>query len=83
MFARVNRSFRDLKEGVDRKEGEVFELTPERFADINRKLNAYVSECDAPDADASEACRELGRKLAKPRAKRRAPANKAKGTTAK
>lgn len=70
MFARVNRSFRDLKEGVDRKEGEVFELTPERFADINRKLNAYVSECDAPEA-------------AKPRAKRRAPANKAKAAANK
>lgn len=65
MFARVNRSFHDLKEGVDRKEGEVFELTPERFADINRKLNAYIAECEAPEA-------------AKPRAKRRAPANKAK-----
>lgn len=67
MFARVNRSFRDLQEGVDRKEGEVFELTPERFAEINRKLNAYVTECDAPEA-------------AKPRAKRRTPANKAKAT---
>lgn len=67
MYARVNRSFRDLKEGVDRKEGEVFELTPERFAEINRKLNAYVAECDAPEA-------------VKPRAKRRTPANKAKAT---
>lgn len=67
MYARVNRSFRDLKDGVDRKEGEVFELTPERFAEINRKLNAYVTECDAPEA-------------AKPRAKRRTPANKAKAT---
>ena len=57
MYARVNRSFRDL-----------FELTPERFADINRKLNAYVTECDAPEAKAA----------AKPRAKRRTPANKAK-----
>lgn len=66
MYARVNRSFRDLQEGVDRKEGEVFELTPERFAEINRKLNAYVSECDAPKAEA------------KPRAKRRTAANKAK-----
>lgn len=73
MYARVNRSFRDLVEGVDRKEGEVFELTPERFADINRKLNAYIAECDAPEADTAP----------KPRAKRRAPANKAKGTTTK
>lgn len=68
MYARVNRSFRDLKEGLDRKEGEVFELTPERFADISRKLNAYITECDAPEADAA----------AKPRAKRRTPTNKAK-----
>lgn len=66
MYARVNRSFRDLKEGVDRSEGEVFELTPERFAEINRKLNAYVSECGAPEP------------APKPRAKRRATANKAK-----
>lgn len=73
MYARVNRSFRDLKEGVERKEGDVFELTPERFADINRKLNAYITECDAPKAKAA----------AKPRAKRRTPANKAKGTTTK
>ena len=62
MYAKVNRSFRDLKEGVDRKEGDVFELTAERFADINRKLNAYVTECDAP----------------KPKTKRRTTANKAK-----
>lgn len=68
MFARVNRSFRDLKEGVDRKEGEVFELAPERFAEINRKLNAYVTECDAP------------KPAPKPRAKRRAAANKARAT---
>lgn len=68
MRARVNRSFRDLAAGVDRKEGEVFELTPERFADINRKLNAYVTECDAPEA----------KPAAKPRAKRRTAANKAK-----
>lgn len=73
MYAKVNRSFRDLKEGVDRKEGEVFELTPERFAEINRKLNAYVAECDAPEAKAAT----------KPHAKRRAPANKAKGTNTK
>lgn len=73
MYARVNRSFRDLKEGVERKEGEVFELTPERFADINRKLNAYVTECDAPEAKAAP----------RPRAKRRTPANKTKGTTTK
>ncbi len=73
MFARVNRSFRDLKEAVDRKEGEVFELTPERFADINRKLNAYITECDAPEAKAAP----------KPRAKRRAPANKAKAAANK
>ena len=73
MFAKVNRSFRDLIEGVERKEGEVFELTPERFADINRKLNAYIAECDAPEAKAAP----------KPRAKRRTPADKAKGTTTK
>lgn len=66
MYAKVNRSFRDLVEGVERKEGEVFELTPERFADINRKLNAYVAECDAPEAEA------------KPKPKRRTAANKAK-----
>lgn len=70
MFARVNRSFRDLKEGVDRKEGEVFELTSERFAEINRKLNSYIAECDAPE--------DGGKPAAKPRAKRRTPANKAK-----
>ena len=70
MFAKVNRSFRDLQEDVDRKEGDVFELTPERFAEINRKLNAYITECDAPEAKAAP----------KPRAKRRTPANKAKAT---
>lgn len=73
MYAKVNRSFRDLKEGVDRKEGEVFELTPERFAEINRKLNAYVTECGEPEAKPAP----------KPRAKRRAPVNKAKSTTTK
>lgn len=73
MFAKVNRSFRDLEAGVERKEGEVFELTAERFADINRKLNAYITECGAPEAETAP----------KPRAKRRAAANKAKGATSK
>lgn len=72
MYARVNRSFRDLKEGVDRKAGEVFELEPERFAEINRKLNSYIAECDAPE--------DGGKPAAKPRAKRRTPSNKAKAT---
>lgn len=72
MFAKVNRSFIDLKEDVTRKPGEVFELTPERFAEINRKLNSYIAECDAPE--------DGGKPAAKPRAKRRTPANKAKQT---
>ena len=71
MYARVNHSFHDLAEGVERKEGEVFELTPERFADINRKLNAYITECDAPKAEA------------KPKPKRRTPANKSKAAANK
>ena len=73
MYARVNRSFRDLMEGAERREGEVFELTPERFAEINRKINGYISECDAPGCDAPKA-------EAKPRSKRRTAANKAKAS---
>lgn len=65
MYARVNRSFRDLVEGAERREGEVFELTPERFAEINRKISGYISECDAPAE-------------AKPRSKRRTAADKSK-----
>ncbi len=77
MFARVNRSFRDLRESVDRAPGEVFELSEERFAEINRRLNSYVSACDAPEEQAQ------AKPAAKPRARRRAPANKAKETSDK
>ena len=51
MRAKVKRSFRDLKEKRRREEGEVFELSEERFKEINRKLNGYIVETDAePEA---------------------------------
>lgn len=78
MRAEVKRSFRDLKEKRDRAAGEVFELTEDRFAEINRKLSGYIVETDKdPAAGAGENA------AAKPRAKRRAAANKAKAAADK
>lgn len=56
MRAVVKRSFLDLREKRAREEGEVFELTEDRFKEINRKLNGYIAETDAPataEADAA------------------------------
>lgn len=75
MRAEVKRSFIDLKENRERPVGEVFELSEERFAEINRKLNGYIVETDK--ALTSE---PADKPAAKTRVKRRTPANKAKTT---
>lgn len=54
MRAKVKRSFRDLKEKRNREEGEVFELSEERFKEINRKLNGYIVETDEPADEPEE-----------------------------
>lgn len=46
MRAKVKRSFIDLEAKRKREEGEVFELSEERFEEINRKLNGYIVETD-------------------------------------
>lgn len=61
MRAVVKRSFLDLREKRAREEGEVFELTEDRFKEINRKLNGYIAETDAPaTAEADAAVEEEG-----------------------
>lgn len=72
MRARVVRSFRDLKAGVERKEGEVFEVDEERFAEINRKLNGYLAEEREPPAKKPAGAASRRR----PAAKAREPRNK-------
>lgn len=54
MWAEVMRSFVDLKEKRERDAGEVFELTEDRFAEINRKLNGYIVETAEPPAPEPE-----------------------------
>lgn len=77
MRAKVKRSFRDLKEKRRREEGEVFELSEERFKEINRKLNGYIVETDEPaeepEADAEPEAKPK-RRTASTRAKK--PENK-------
>lgn len=77
MRAKVKRSFRDLKEKRRREEGEVFELSEERFKEINRKLNGYIVETDKPaeepEADAEPEAKPK-RRMASTRAKK--PENK-------
>lgn len=61
MRAVVKRSFLDLREKRAREEGEVFELTEDRFKEINRKLNGYIVETDASaTAEADAAGEEEG-----------------------
>lgn len=73
MRAKVKRSFRDLKEKRRREEGEVFELSEERFKEINRKLNGYIVETDEPaeepEADAEPEAKPK-RRTASTRAKK-------------
>lgn len=77
MRAKVKRSFRDLKDKRRREEGEVFELSEERFKEINRKLNGYIVETDEPaeepEADAEPEAKPK-RRTASTRAKK--PENK-------
>lgn len=77
MRAKVKRSFRDLKEKRRREEGEVFELSEERFKEINRMLNGYIVETDEPaeepEADAEPEAKPK-RRTASTRAKK--PENK-------
>lgn len=58
MRAEVKRSFIDLRQKRRREEGEVFELTEERFKEINRKLNGYIAETDAPATEEADAAVE-------------------------
>lgn len=60
MRAVVKRSFLDLREKRAREEGEVFELTEDRFKEINRKLNGYIVETDAPATAEADAAEEEG-----------------------
>ena len=87
MRAEVKRSFIDLRQKRRREEGEVFELTEERFKEINRKLNGYIVETDAPATedpapDPAEGAEADPQPAAEPEAecgpKRRTASNKAK-----
>lgn len=73
MRAVVKRSFLDLKEKREREPGEVFELTEERFVEINRKLNGYLVETDEEPAAKPAAKKPARRKTA---SKAKEPENK-------
>lgn len=53
MRARVLRDFNDLKEGVVRRKGDVFEVDEERFAQINATKHGKLVE-KAPKAKKTE-----------------------------
>ena len=42
MKAKVITKFHDIENDIDRHPGDVFELSEERFADIEAKLPGYV-----------------------------------------
>lgn len=44
MKAKVLKPFFDEAEGVDRREGEVFECTSARFKEIDTKLPTWIEE---------------------------------------
>lgn len=49
MKVRTVRSFRDLKAGKARKEGEVFEVSKQRFEQIAAKLPGYIEAVPEPE----------------------------------
>lgn len=76
MRAVVKRSFLDLREKRAREEGEVFELTEDRFKEINRKLNGYIVETDEEATEPVQEAEPQPEPEAK--AKRRTASTKAK-----
>lgn len=76
MRAVVKRSFLDLREKRAREEGEVFELTEDRFKEINRKLNGYIAETDEEATESVPEAEPQPEPEAK--AKRRTASTKAK-----
>ena len=46
MKARTIQRFRDIAAGKVRERGDVFELTEERFAEINAKLPNFIEEVE-------------------------------------
>jgi len=44
MKAKVKKPFFDKKVGIKRKAGETFELTEERFAEIEAKIAGYIEK---------------------------------------
>lgn len=51
MLALVIKGFRDLRAGVYRKAGDVIDVTPERFAEINATAyGSLVTEAPRPKA---------------------------------
>lgn len=52
MKARVLKPFRDLQEGVKRAKGEVFDLSQERFKEINStRFGKLVEKVKEPKKD--------------------------------
>lgn len=44
MKIKTLRNFKDLKEGIIRKTGDVFIVNKERFEEINSKLPGFIEE---------------------------------------
>lgn len=55
MKVKVLKSFIDLSEGVERKAGDVFECTKERFEEIKAKLPEWVISVEEPKTTSSKA----------------------------
>lgn len=44
MLVKTNRCFYDLREDCYRNEGDIFEVSQDRFAELNKLVNGFVEE---------------------------------------
>lgn len=54
MRVKTNRQFYDVLEDTYRHEGDEFEVSKERYIDLNNKVSGFVSAVDAKEVEASD-----------------------------
>lgn len=65
MRAEVKRPFYDLKEDVARSEGQVFDLTHDRYRELDKKLKGFVVAIEDPKEDTDLTIEEIKAELDK------------------
>lgn len=54
MLVKTNRCFYDLREDCYRNEGDIFEVSQDRFDELNKLVNGFVEEVKEIKEDAPE-----------------------------